>query len=119
MPSPFPGMDPWLESPLFFPGLHHHLITFIIQSLKERLPPPYFADSDDRIWVDFSHRYIEPDANVLKQGNGQPRQANGGIACVTRSEPILIKEQLVENDEVREAFINIYARQNDDEQIVT
>ncbi|MBI3467805.1 MAG: DUF4058 family protein [Planctomycetes bacterium] len=27
MPSPFPGMDPYLETPAEWPGLHHLLIT--------------------------------------------------------------------------------------------
>jgi hypothetical protein len=27
MPSPFPGMDPYLEHPAVFPGLHSRLIT--------------------------------------------------------------------------------------------
>nr|WP_315787427.1 DUF4058 family protein [Fischerella sp. JS2] len=26
MPSPFPGMNPYLEHPELFPGLHHWLI---------------------------------------------------------------------------------------------
>ncbi|NET90752.1 MAG: DUF4058 family protein, partial [Kamptonema sp. SIO1D9] len=26
MPSPFPGMNPYLESPLFWSGFHHWLI---------------------------------------------------------------------------------------------
>ncbi len=29
MPSPFPGMDPYLESPDWFPDLHGSLITFM------------------------------------------------------------------------------------------
>ena len=30
MPSPFPGMDPYLESPDWFPNLHDALITFTV-----------------------------------------------------------------------------------------
>ena len=29
MPSPFPGMDPYLESPDWFPDLHGSLIIFM------------------------------------------------------------------------------------------
>ncbi|MFI5458617.1 MAG: DUF4058 family protein [Isosphaerales bacterium] len=43
MPSPFPGMDPYLESPDWFPNLHHDLIFCIKQSLRIRLPGSYYA----------------------------------------------------------------------------
>jgi len=38
MPLPFPGMDPYLENPDWFPNLHHDLISFINQTLQSRLP---------------------------------------------------------------------------------
>jgi hypothetical protein len=117
MPSPFPGMDPWLEGPLFFSSIHGHLITFTIQALQERLPAPYYADSGDRVWVDYSHRYVEPDANVIRAGRPEDG-AGGGTACVTRSRPTVIRAVRVANDETRERFVNIYTRQNEEERVV-
>jgi len=38
MPSPFPGLDPSLESPDLFPNLHDELITFLAGVLMQRLP---------------------------------------------------------------------------------
>ncbi len=43
MPSPFPGMDPYLENPVWFPNLHHDLIFCIKQMLQVRLPESYYA----------------------------------------------------------------------------
>jgi hypothetical protein len=37
MPSPFPGMDPYLESPDWFPGLHANLIVFMKGALQRNL----------------------------------------------------------------------------------
>jgi hypothetical protein len=34
MPSTFPGMDPFLELPPFFPGLHDDMITYLKESLR-------------------------------------------------------------------------------------
>ena len=48
MPSPFPGMDPYLEDPLLFPGLHQGLITFIRGQLNASLPRHYVADIGER-----------------------------------------------------------------------
>ena len=49
MPSPFPGMDPYLESPDWFPNLHDGLITFLVGALMRRLPQPYYARSRQRV----------------------------------------------------------------------
>lgn len=64
MPSPFPGMDPYLEHPDLFPGLHDRLITYLGESLQPQLPDPYFADTGRRAWVEVSERFIEPDVVV-------------------------------------------------------
>jgi hypothetical protein len=40
MPSPFPGMDPYLENPDWFPGLHDNLIVFMSRDpIVPRLKP--------------------------------------------------------------------------------
>jgi hypothetical protein len=36
MPSPFPGMDPYLEHPAHSPDVHVELISAIRAALKER-----------------------------------------------------------------------------------
>src|SRR3989442_1271435 len=49
MPSPFPGMDPYLEHPNLFPGLHNRLVAVLSESLQAKLPPPYFAEIGERV----------------------------------------------------------------------
>jgi hypothetical protein len=41
MPSPFPGMDPYLEHPQSWPNFHHRLITAIAIDLAPQLRPRY------------------------------------------------------------------------------
>lgn len=43
MPSPFPGMDPYLEHPARWPGVHQRLMTYIADTLNIALPPHYVA----------------------------------------------------------------------------
>jgi Protein of unknown function (DUF4058) len=43
MPSPFPGMDPYLEAPDIWPDVHNSLAGEIRAALNERLPAPYYA----------------------------------------------------------------------------
>src|SRR5215217_1667549 len=51
MASPFPGMDPYLEGPGRWPGVHTRLITAIADILTEQLRPRYFVDVQDRVYV--------------------------------------------------------------------
>ena len=68
MPSPFPGMDPYLENPEIFPDLHDSLITYLRENLQASLPPPYYAAIGRRVWIEASRRSIEPDVHVLRAG---------------------------------------------------
>jgi len=52
MPSPFPGMDPWLEDPAIFPDLHDSLVIYLRDAINAQLPEPYVASAATRIWID-------------------------------------------------------------------
>jgi len=39
MPSPFPGMDPWLEDEDVFPDLHESLCQYVREALNAAMPP--------------------------------------------------------------------------------
>lgn len=43
MPSPFPGMDPYLENPRFWSDVHQRLAGEISDRLSARLRPKYVA----------------------------------------------------------------------------
>lgn len=66
MPSPFPGMDPFLERPEIWPDFHDRLITYISEALQPLLRPRYVALTQDRLFVVESERPIRPDISVLE-----------------------------------------------------
>lgn len=72
MPSPFPGMDPYLESPKLWPDVHHSLISGIRQNLNPRLRPKYIARIEERVYIsdetDPGRRVIIPDLLVATTG---------------------------------------------------
>lgn len=51
MPSPFPGMDPYLESPAYWGGLHSKLIVAMNDALNRTLPEGYYAEVDEHVWL--------------------------------------------------------------------
>jgi hypothetical protein len=50
MKSPFPGMDPYLESR--WSNVHHTLLTFIKMELQPLLPPGLRARTQERILLE-------------------------------------------------------------------
>ena len=51
MPSPYPGMDPYLEGYLW-PDVHHRLATQISDQLTPQLRPRYVAHIEIQVVVD-------------------------------------------------------------------
>jgi hypothetical protein len=59
-------MDPFLENPDIFPDFHERFITYVSDSIQERLPPPYIAAIGRRAWIEVSERFIGPDVQVVR-----------------------------------------------------
>ena len=111
MPSPFPGMDPFLEDPAVFPDVHDSLIFCIREALNAALPPPYYAGIASRVWLEASQRRVGPDVRVSHppQGVNGGRRAGTGegrvaIAEAVETVPVVVE---VEMEEVRESLLQI------------
>ena len=118
MPSPFPGMDPYLEHPGLWPGVHQGLITFARSALNAMLPPPYIADIGERLYVIQPERSIYPDVVVVERPTDLPvmTQEAGGTATLVASDPHW--ELTVQPVEMREVFIEILATA-DESRVIT
>jgi hypothetical protein len=100
-------MDPYLEHPAFFPGLHDSLITYLREALQAALPEPYYADSRTRVWIETSGRAVEPDVDLIRSP-GPSRGTNGGAVAVA-CPPVAIP---VAGEEVSESFLEIHTTQD-------
>ena len=94
MPSPFPGMDPYLESPVLWPDVHHGLISEIQSLLNQSLRPRYHVRVVERVYVsdenDPGRKVIIPDVNIINTGRpkGQTlHQSTGGRCCRRTDDP--------------------------------
>ena len=52
MPSPFPGMDPYLENPNLFMGIQQALVTFLCDEMNQMLPTNYVSSICERNFWD-------------------------------------------------------------------
>lgn len=50
MPSLFPGMNPYLEHPSLWAGVHHRLITAIANDLTPQIRPKYIVAIEERVY---------------------------------------------------------------------
>lgn len=108
MPSPFPGMDPYLEDPLLWPSVHHLLISHIGMTLNSLMPPGYVVAFGERVLVAGPDREIYPDVALYQQENTGGRAASpcGGAATAVGDPPWVIA---VADDEIVEGFVEIRA----------
>jgi hypothetical protein len=114
-------MDPFLESPEYFPDLHFSVITFSQQLLQSRLPPPYFAKKGQRVWLEHVRRPVEPDVYVARgirhaaddSGGGTPAVTiaeTGAVAVIAEPDPVI---------EIREPYLEIYTGRGEQKRLVT
>lgn len=113
MPSPFPGMDPYLEAPAIWPGVRAALLNAIREILVPEVRPNYYVDLERRVYVveedDPAQRLLVPDVTVVAApGRGAPQpQATAGARAMP-AVVLMVQEQL----EVRESRLVIHAADN-------
>ncbi|MCO5170487.1 MAG: DUF4058 family protein [Planctomycetes bacterium] len=111
MPSPFPGMDPWLEDPQVWPEVHARFVPALGDALVTALKPRYLVRIEERVYVDREPQSMRADvALVDRRGGGHPPHAGAASTIV----PVLIPTIVPE--EVRERYLVILSR---DEEVVT
>ncbi len=119
MPSPFPGMDPYLENPEIFPDFHDSFITYLREDLQGKLPASYLAVLGRRVWIEVSRRSIGPDVEVRHAARPSVRvsKAARSVAMATSRDARPIEDN-VAHDEFREPLIEIYAQSDEGKRLV-
>ena len=110
MASPFPGMDPYLEDPAFWPDFHHRFIDDWCDAVANQLPASYEARLNESVnLVQMSPAVIKliyPDVAVSRKRR-PPRSRSQGSRTLLL-EPITIPHEFLE--EVRQSRIDILHR---------
>ena len=111
MPSPFPGMDPFIEGSTwddFHPGFIVHLSDALVPLVR----PRYVVRRQRRVYVEHhgkaEDRVLRPDVAVFA-AQREPPFAEGGASSATAPAPVAV--HLPMPQEEREAFLTIRHRQ--------
>ena len=118
MANPFPGMNPYLESPDFWPQVHHLLISSIFESLVPQLLPKYIVDIEKRVYELSGENSLLvgiPDVTVQRS----PSQINPTSSNVAVATPPVtaLKVRLPVPVEFREAYLEV--RDTESREVVT
>lgn len=117
MPSPFPGMNPYLEHPSLWAGIHHRLITAIANDLAPKLRPKYIVAIEERVYEvsgDTALLVGVPDISVQSSLSlTQLTESNLAVASTTESVEVLLPLPEI----VTEAYLEIRAVET--EEVVT
>ncbi len=103
MKSPFPGMDPYVES--HWGDVHSRLVLYSCDQLQPQLPAPLVARVQERLVVvpvEEDERSIYPDVRVVEH----VRKRQGGVALepeVAVTEPVVVEY----GEPATETFIHI------------
>lgn len=118
MPSPFPGMDPYLEDPNVFPDLRHSLLTLLKEKLNRTLPEQYSAKSNYRTWYEVSDppdewTFVVPVAARIR--NREVHSKSVAIADPPRN-AVVVRAPF---DERRESYLQIYRGLRPNQHLIT
>ena len=110
MPSPFPGMDPFLEHPWHWPDFHHRVILISSDMIVAQVRPKYFVRIEERVYSadDWhgSRSLIVPDLHLSPRPGREPQTldppARGGVDV---AEPVVATTMV--DDEVHEHRLEI------------
>lgn len=109
-PSPFPGMDPYLEISGLWPDFHATFINYCREALSDLLPDHYEARIGERVnLVEVEPERIKrigPDVSITRGGwTGQSGRISSAVATL---EPVTIP--LVIEEASRETYIEVLHR---------
>lgn len=91
MPSPFPGMNPWLERPALWPDVHDSLLMSLRGALAPLLRPKYFLSAQQRTVlavVPPDPQPIFPDLAVLELSHSS---LPADVAAAAFDEPLIVE----------------------------
>jgi hypothetical protein len=113
MPSPFPGMNPYLEHPHTWNDFHQTFLTFLRQTLAASVAPDYYVRIDEHLYV-HEHAVDEPrlagraDLSISRQANGNGNDAASATAVLTPP----ARGRLIIPDYERQVFLEVRDRRN-------
>jgi len=107
MSSPFIGMNPYLENPSLWPGVHNWLIIEIARFLSPQLRPKYIVAVEVRVYETYGENLLVgiPDVTVQRPRSAvNPTSKNVTVTGLT-AQPITVEIPIAES--IRQGYLEI------------
>jgi len=104
MPSPFPGMDPYLEHPALWPDVHNGLVAALRDEIAPVLRPRYYVALDERTYLLDAPELVlvgRPDLAIVG------REAETEAVLEAKRRPNVVEVELPMTELVRETFLEV------------
>lgn len=105
MPMIFPGMDPYLEHPQLWTGMHSRLIVYLADQMGPLLLPRYVASVEERVFIEEPPRRIVPDV-WIRESRAYPLEAESSSAVAVAEADAAVMVEDAEG-EVHESYLEI------------
>lgn len=108
MPSPFPGMNPYLEHPDRWSTVHNRLIVALADVLTPQLLPKYQVDIEKRVYelIGANSLFVgRPDVTVQRPRTPALDVSTNIAVSESSAKPVKVMVPMLE--EVREAYLEI------------
>ena len=112
MPSPFPGMEPYLESRTLWPDVHNAFIVYLRAVINRQLPPGFSARVEERLVVEEGVQHFKADVSI-----GQSRPPSGGETLA--EVPSKFMDWIEDGVPVRQLFIEIHSHDTPERRVLT
>ncbi len=114
MSTIFPGMDPYLEDPRIWSGIHNRFIVYLADQLQPLIRPRYIAAVEERVFVQGTEqREIIPDAWLKRHRPEANPSASAALLDVDTPMVMQVPEL-----EIHESYVEILDRESE-QRIVT
>nr|WP_184195436.1 DUF4058 family protein [Armatimonas rosea] len=112
MPSPFPGMDPYLERRSLWPDVHNAFLFCLRAEINRKLPQGFSARMEERLVVEEGIRHFEADVAI---GHGGPPSEGATLAEI----PSKFMDWIEDGVPVRQLFIEIHSHNTPERRVLT
>lgn len=103
MPTPFPGMDPYLEQPELWHQVHNRLIIGIADALTPQIVPSYHVSIEERVYATVDDSILVGVADVAVASKSS--KSTGATTAQLQAEPAKVTVPVP--TEVTERFLEI------------
>lgn len=113
MPSPFPGMDPFLEDPRLWESFHNRYIAALDEALSARVRPHFYVEEQSSVYIvelgALSRPPVKPDVYLVDAERPPP----GGPTVVAErpvTRPVRVTARFPE--ELRQRYLEVRDSRN-------